>query len=61
MSISPRIYDPGLLLQKISEREADHETDKLQKQCPNCRRGMYVTDHRTIQCENCELEEPPND
>ena len=54
MSISPGKYDPEFLLQKIAGRENE---DKLQKQCPNCRRGMYATDHGTIQCENCELEE----
>ena len=58
MSISPTTYDIGYLLQRMASKK-DNET--AQKQCSNCRRGMYKTDHGTLQCENCELEEQDNE
>ncbi len=55
MSISPTIYDTGELLRRISDKTKVPEV--AEKQCPNCRRGMYKTNHNTLQCENCEFEE----
>ena len=54
MSTSPTTYDIGYLLQRMAGRQND---ETAQKQCSNCRRGMYKTDHGPLQCENCELED----
>ena len=58
MSMSPTMYDIEYLLQRMASKK---DNEMAQKQCSNCRRGMYKTDHGTLQCENCEMEEQDNE
>ncbi len=55
MSISPTNYSANELLARI---KGNGEPDMPDKQCPNCRRGMFpMEDKNKLQCENCEYIE----